>query len=986
MRKIILVGIIFLLSLGVLFAQNIRCVGITFNGETDLFSPLESEKWQNIECTYEYKSKTDLISACTLVISRQNNLINGFAVSYAKNTNQIKIVEHGGWMGIAASGTLGESKIIENDQAYIDCGKTTVKQTKDNIIVNFKVKFKENFNGKLLSYLYVDATDGKYNGFTFINSVPIGDKKLFLDEVYRTMPKSWTNSLKPKGGKSVTFASNKKANYTIVIPNNPKIKEKKAAYDLAKYLNLISGAKFDIIEENKYVKGNFISIGGTKLLAKSSSKYKKDNLFTEGYVVDIINNNIYFYGGSGRGLIDGIYSVLEEDLGCRWYTSENREYVPTMAKFTVSITPRKYLPILDLRDPYVYEAWDPTWSLRNRTNSPNATIPVSLGGSIKYYLLVHTYAWYFPAEEYFKDHPEYYSLINGVRVPVQLCNTNPEVIKIMIEKTKEIFRNNPDATITSVSPNDGRGFCDCPNCKKLDNENGGRSGSYFYLVNKVAEGIKDEFPNKRILALSYLDYANPPTNMKIADNVVVQLCTDSHAWPYQFCFTTESDVFQNYMKKWGKSGAGIFIWDYVVSYVHMLMPLPNMPVIADNMRFYEKNNAKGIMLQGSCYSAGGDMSDMRAWVWAKQMWNPSLDTKTLMKDFIYGNYGECARPIWDYQMMIWNYWETNHKVPHKPGVKSDAVILNMDLCTPESPMVNKEFKDKFWKYITEAEKLAKTKDALWRVKKIKASLLYIELAQNVGYMTEFRDFKPGKEFKNGKLNNKEKYEAYYKELREISDHWKITNYSEQNDQSKIFEKWESVFAATGNKIPQVALPSEWYFVPDKDNKGVDNKWFENSNYYEKAKRDAGFGGGNATTGVAADGNAKIRIDIGAGWEKQGFPDYVGYGWYFQNFSIDDSIKNFKNYLLYFGGVDEEAWVYINGKLVFEHTVAATGKPITVLWSEPFVINIKDYVNLNGNNTIAVRVNNSAGMGGVWKPVTIYGSDEALNANDLSLLF
>jgi len=984
MRKMFLIGILFLLSLSVLFAQEIKPIGISYSGETDIISPLETGKWYDIECTYEYKNKADLLSECILLVSNKNDMINGLTVKYSIKSKVVSIIRHGGWVGNEAEGISGEAKIIENDLAYVDCENTKINQTKDNAVVTFRVKFKAKHTGNLSGYLYADATDGRYTGFVYINEVPIGDKNVLLNDVYRTMPSVWVNSLKPKGGVFLNFASNKNANYVIVTPNNPKTKEKKAAYDLAKYFYLMSNVKFDIIEESKYVKGNFISIGNTDLLAKSNSKYKKDNLSTEGYVVDIINNNLYLYGGSGRGLIDGVYSILEEDFGCRWYTNENKEYIPELLRFNVSVAPRKHVPQLDLRDAYVFESWDATWSLRNRSNSPNATIPPAFGGSIKYHFLVHTYAWYIPAGEYYATHPEYFSLVNGTRSTAQLCNSNPEVINIMIEKTKKIFRDDPSATITSVSPNDGRGFCDCPNCKALDDANGGRSGSYFYLVNKVAEGIKDEFPDKKILALAYLDYANPPTNMKIADNVVVQLCTDSHAWKYQFCFTTESDNFQNFMKKWGKSGAGIFIWDYVADYVHMLVPMANMPIVADNMRFYLKNNAKGIMLQGTCYSAGGDMSDMRAWVWIKQMWNPDLDTKTLMKDFIYGNYQECAKPIWNYQMMLWNYWEKYHAMPHKCGEVTNNPLLTNLMCSyaPDGPMFTKEFMDNFWKYIIEAEKLAKTDDMLWRIKKIKASLLYLELAQNVGYMSEFRDFTPGKEYKYGKLNNKEKYEAYYNELKEIMAHWKITNFSEQNDLSKITGKWEEVLAATGESVPKVAMSSEWLFVPDRENKGVNDKWFENQFYYDKAKREKGFGGGGASTGLDADGTARVRTGTGAGWESQGFPGYTGYGWYFQNFTIDDYIKNASHYYLYFGGVDEEATIYINGKLVYEHTASALGAAPASLWNTPFACDIKDYVNPDGINTVAVEVYNSAGMGGIWRPVTLFGSDKVLSASEL----
>ncbi|MBQ0105880.1 MAG: DUF4838 domain-containing protein, partial [Armatimonadetes bacterium] len=852
--------------------------------------------------------------------------------------------------------------------------------TEDTVTVTFCVLFKSSFIGMFADFAGCLDSNMKETGYISLNSIIIlnKDKDIFV----RKLPKEWTNSLKPNGGKKITFSNTKDPLYWIVISDNPLSTDLKAAKELQLYFNEMSGKSFNIIKESQYKKGNFISVGKT-VLSKNASSYNKD-LGTEGYAIDIVGKNIFLFGGRGRGTINCVFSMLEEDFGCRFYAIDDT-YVPRYNVFTETVKPRVYVPVLDLRDPYVFETWKPLWAIKNRTNSPNSNIPLIYGGNIKYHFLVHTYFRYFPPEEYFKDHPEYFSEINGVRTPIQLCNTNPDVIRLSIEKTKEIFRNNPSATITSISPNDGRGFCDCPKCKAMDYANGGRSGSYFYLVNEVAKGIKDEFPDKKILALAYLDYAMPPTNMKIEDNVVVQLCTDSHAWKYQFCFTTESDEFAPKMIEWGKSGADVFIWDYVADYVHMLVPMANLPVIRDNMQFYIDNNAKGIMLQGTCYSDGGDMSDMRGWVWAKQLWDIKRDTKTLMKDFIYGYYRECAEPIWKYQMDVWNFWETNHAKPHKCGEKNigNPIIENLtDTCAPDGPMFTPEFMDRFWSYINEAEKLAQSEDMLWKIKKIKASLYYLELCQNLGYLTEFRDFKPGKSIVNGVLKDKEKYTAYFNEMLEICDHWHIINFSEQNDRDKIIEKWKAVLDSKGESFPIQNVSNEWIFKQDKKNAGFEEKWFREYKYNEKAlHKDYG----DVSYAIDEDGCSRLRVDINAGWEKQGYTDYNGMGWYFQKVKLDDSVKNAKHIYLYFGGIDEEGWVYLNGELICDHSVKGTGQPITFLWNDPVLIDVTDKINKDSYNNISVCVYNSVGIGGVWKPVKIVGSDTEKTASDFAML-
>jgi len=134
-----------------------------------------------------------------------------------------------------------------------------------------------------------------------------------------------------------------------------------------------------------------------------------------------------------------------------------------MKNFTASLVSRKFMPVLELRDTYIYLTHDANWSLKNKTNTPHAKIPMAWGGSIRYFYMGHTYAAYFPTQQYFAEHPEYYALVNNKRQPSQLCQTNEDVIRLSIEKTIKIFRDNPDVTITAIGPNDGRGFCDCPN-------------------------------------------------------------------------------------------------------------------------------------------------------------------------------------------------------------------------------------------------------------------------------------------------------------------------------------------------------------------------------------------------------------------------------------------------------------------------------------------------------------------------------------------
>ena len=961
-------------------ADGPRNIGVTFNGETDGVEPLPTDRWHTITASYRYPGKIDLLTNTYLVIAKGNDMLAGLDVGYNLPADELAIVRHGFWNATEATGHPGEvGTIIENDQAYIDCEQSKVERTADEIAVTYRVKFKPDaLRGTCNVFLYIEDKDVNYEGFTNFGSVMVDEEAL----VHRAdMPEQWRNSLRPKGKASapLVLADAGEAGYTVVIPSDARRLERKAAIDLCQNLKLISGTDFPTVTEDVLSSNHrpYISLGRTELLANSRARWKSANLAAEGYALEVIGGDVYLYGGSGRGLINGVYSLLEEDLGCRWYSTTSVD-TPRARALSASLVSRKHVPVLELRDPYIYRMHDPQWSLRNKTNTPHARIPMAWGGSIRYHHMGHTYAAYFPTRKYFDEHPEYYALVNGKRQASQLCHTNEDVIRLSIEKTCEIFRNHPDVTITAIGPNDGRGFCDCPNCKKLDDENGGRSGSFFHHVNSIAAGVKEEFPNNRLISLAYLDYARPPTKLKVDDYIIIQLCTDSHAWKYQFCFLQESDEFQSIIKAWQAVEATVFVWDYTTDYVHYLVPMANWPVVAGNTRFNIRNGATGIMYE----SEANDNDEMRAWVWAKQLWNPALDTEELLHDFVFGYYKEAAQPIWDYQVMMWAYWEKWHRRPHKCGEPSDNPILNNLHCSyaPDGPMFSPEFMATMSRCFADAESLAESETILARIKQAKLPLLYLDLCQNLGYYTEFGDFVYGRRIRESR-ESKQAFQLSLDEFVGLCEIAGVSRLGISGTLNKIADKWQSCIDADSADLPKLYLPAEWIFATDPDDRGVSEEWYADGKYFDAAtvRSRAPLGERSA---ALPKGLSVLHINRGVGWEQQGFPGFDGYGWYFQNLRIPEGLTSKKHLYLYFLGVTEEAWIYVNGESAFERSFASTGKSVGDLWGAPFSFDATQWLKPGSDNTIAVRVTHSSGLGGIRLPAMLVGADEECSTEGL----
>ena len=550
---------------------------------------------------------------------------------------------------------------------------------------------------------------------------------------------NWHNSLKPKGeaGSVLTITENGKSDYSILIRKNPTSQDQKSAEELQQWLQQMTGSTLPIEEESRKTraKSEIISIGQTKSLKRSRMAAMEEDLEDEGYGIAVKGKKLYLWGGRTRGVINAVFALLEEDLGCRWYTDEHFS-IPNHETLKIAPVSRTYKPALRLRDPLWYVAQDPDWSLRNRTNAPWAKVPEEWGGHVDYDgMFVHTFHSLLPPEEYFEEHPEYYEIDEtGQRNTHQLCTMNPEVVRLVKEKVRSILEKNPNTEIISVSKNDGSGqYCHCTQCKAIDDAEGSHMASLMNLVNSIAEDIEKDYPDVLISTLAYLETLDVPGTIRPRKNVCIRLCNDyvgSWRRPFE---PAEICDFAPLLKNWSEVCERMYIWDYVTNFSHYLAPMPNMDVMAQNIKLFVKYNAEGVMPQASYQSRGSEREWLRSWVAAKLLWNPSLDVFELMDDFIYGHYGKAAPAIVEYNMLLRDQKEKymvelseTWLMEHYNGIR-----YGMD-----HPFLSKEFLAKSTEIYDSAEALAENEQVLNRVQQDRLPVMYVKLMRGPEFVGE----------------------------------------------------------------------------------------------------------------------------------------------------------------------------------------------------------------------------------------------------------
>lgn len=383
----------------------------------------------------------------------------------------------------------------------------------------------------------------------------------------------------------------------------------------------------------------------------------------EGYRLRADSSGARLTAQSSRGAMYGVYALLEQAFGCRFLAPD----CVVLPEQPVRVNPLDVAsaPAFSYRELFWRGALDPDFVMAQGLNATRGQLPEALADTPKFYNYSHSFEELISPKEYFDEHPEYFSLVDGARrgEQSQLCLTNPRVLRIVVEKVRDWMRSHPDKQIFSVSMNDWYSPCQCPDCAAVDSKEGSQAGSLLHFVNRVADAIREEFPANYIHTFAYLYGRQPPRFVKARDNVIVRLA------PIERCFshglgqcraevekidvkTTsvspfyEGGRFYQQLEGWAKACEQLYIWDYSCNYAHYLLPFPNLFGLQDTLRHYRSQGVKGVFIQGN-YSPGqsSGFSQLKIYAMARLLWDPDTDLPRLIERFVKGYYGEAAAPM-----------------------------------------------------------------------------------------------------------------------------------------------------------------------------------------------------------------------------------------------------------------------------------------------------------------------------------------------------
>jgi len=696
----------------------------------------------------------------------------------------------------------------------------------------------------------------------------------------------------------------------------PAADERSAAEEIQEHLRRITGATVEIIAEGSGLDGRTPIRLGAAADDALEAEIRRVGSDPSSFALLVGDDAVSIRGLSAAGTLVGAYELLEQ-LGVRWFMPGELGLVVPQSK-TVQLRPQRTIQTPSFPARRLQAVSAPEWEQRLRLGGPyfpasHGAPGFSLGRN----------------QELFQEHPEWFSLVDGERKPRQLCLSNPAVLARAVEATKEFFRSRPEVEIMGIGANDGRGFCECPECLALDGGDYDPFGHYpsmtdryVWFFNGVLKGIEDEFPDKRLGFYAYSVYNRPPVKVKPDRRLVpavalITLCR-LHGMGNPVC--PEKSYEQWIIREWGKLVPEVYYRGYWFNLADPGLPFFMIARIGREVPLGRQLGIAGWRVESPYQWAASTPSRYLA---CKLMWDASADVDALMADFYEKFFGPAAGPMR-------RYVETMSKA-----------LEGADFHTGSSwdmPQIySAEVRAGARQALDEAARLAP--DGLYekRVWMYTRSLDYLDAFVAMLAERSVHDYAAS-------IEAMERMEAIRDEL--LAHDPPLIGKSAKSYLERFFARStrEGFERTSGGDRLAAGLDDQWLFQIDPEQVGEAIGWWQPENT-----------GGNWL---------KIRTST-ASWSDQGLRYYKGLAWYRQTVDVPAEFRG-KRIFLWVGGIDELAKVWLNGRCL---GISPRGS------FTPFEMDATEAVNPGGPNTVVICVSNATlnevGTGGITGPVMLY---------------
>jgi len=710
----------------------------------------------------------------------------------------------------------------------------------------------------------------------------------------------------------VTLVDEGKARAALVLPSTPDPDEMLAATEIANHIRKMSGADLEIIKGKKAGLGIVsIEIGlSLNPNAKKAILAKGDD--PHSLILEVTAKKIVIAGLTPRGTLFAAYELLEQ-LGCRWFMPcDIGTVIPEKKTVVIATGKTIQVPSFTGRHHQITSEGRAEWFPRCRLGGPN------YGG----------HGMHIKIDP--KKHPECFCkrLDTGNRSG-HLLVSNPEVMKRLMAWAKAYMEKYPDTKYLTLGPSDGGGFGKSPwDADDFDPAHGMVSVTdrYVKCFNIILEELQKTYPDVGIAFYAYGQCMRPPVREKPNPRILpviapIDICR-IHDLDNPLC--KERKVIKDVITGWEKLGSRMYYRGYFFNLADQGLPYSQIGQVATELPYFYKMGIFGCRvetMQMWAHHAPG------LYLATKLYWDATADSNAIMDDFFSKFYGPAEKPIHAYfNLLEKSYYEADY---HTGNIFDIPKIL--------TPTVMKELTS-----LIKQGQAAVGQDTIY-AKRIDYLAFAHEYGQdNLDMVAALHAFR----FKDALA-------AYNRADAKQKASVKMTPQPFSKYALRYLKRfWGDTVASAAERVSNgneivVKLPDEWLF--SKDPKGGGEK--------------AGF-----TSPAHSTIDWKPLKTYSQSWSNQGMRYLKGIVWYRTSVKVPAEYKG-REINLWFGGIDDKAEVWINGKKL--ECLKKGAAPTGVHWEFAATPALK----MGVDNVIVVMVSNLAinelGTGGITEPAMLW---------------
>jgi hypothetical protein len=718
--------------------------------------------------------------------------------------------------------------------------------------------------------------------------------------------------------------------------------EARAAQLLAEWIKKITGAELPIAGE--------AGAGTTPIYvgkAAVQAGLKLDDIVSpsrEGLRISADAKRVLIGGQTDEATLKAVCRFLEE-LGCRYFMDgaigEVYPHTKTLAVGPLAITEK---PGLIGRNPK-----GPSWAATAWKSWNGA------GGD----MVGHAHSWGgYVSPALFDQHPDWFAMgADGQRhAGGWLCTSNPEL--------RKHFAANVIAAIEagtrhpSISPTDGRGYCQCPACKAQDDPKSlepstntvAITNRYTDFFDDIGRRVAAVHPDSVLGFYCYADYTQPPTNgRKLSPNLCaviapIRYCR-LHEIGHAGCAGREQQVEMT--EGWAAVASRLGYYNYMYNLADGTLPFFKFTACKKEFPYLA---SKGLSYMTIEMLSNWHIYGPQMYLSLRLAYDPGANADAIMEDYWQKFYGPKAGPF------MKEYWMGIDAAQEKLPSHAGSFFGLAQIYTPE-------FLQHCGKLLEQALQAAGEDE--WYTKRV---ILHTEgFKSAVEYQMISSAMKAG-DFAKANAT----MEAISARLTKLAaDGLANREYATAYIERFLAKPVRQGAAATAapNQLLQV-LPDRWRFAFDEEDKG-------NDQHYEAANFD--------------DSKWPEVATVSATLDAQGY-DKNSVLWY--RTKLDVPAKSGK-LALFFGEVDGVTEVYVNGqKIEVAPPPAPVKKPAKgaapaapapppartgqARPRTPFEVEVTGAVH-PGENVVALRVDHTKitdlSLGGILRPVLLIQKPE-----------